>query len=75
MSASQNSATVNNTIWFERSTDLSFTMPAGSHNFYQGRGVGRGVSAISETVVPMNVKFCGVLETSLNALELLKLLT
>ena len=29
--------------------------------------------AISETVAPMNLKFCRVLETSLNVLEMLKL--
>ena len=31
--------------------------------------------AISRTVVPMNMKFCMVLETSLNMLAMLKLLT
>ena len=31
--------------------------------------------AISKTVVPMNLKFCGILETSINVLEMLKLFT
>ena len=36
---------------------------------------GRTLPAIKKTVVPMNVKFCGVTETLLNVLEMLKLLT
>ena len=39
-------------------------------------GVGRAdPPAISKPVVPMNVKFCRVLETPLKVLEMLKLLT
>ena len=31
--------------------------------------------AISKTIAPMNVKFCRILDTSLNILEMLKLFT
>ena len=46
----------------------SFTKPFGTHTFYQLESA--GLPAISETVAPMNVKFCRVLETSLNILEM-----
>ena len=43
--------------------------------FTQGGGFRADPPAISETVVPMNVKFCGILETPLKVLEMLKLFT
>ena len=46
----------------------------GTHTLYQEGGGGGGGStgppAISKTVSPMNVKFCRILETSLNVLEM-----
>ena len=57
----------------------SFTKPFGTHTLYQGGGGGGGVQpdplAISKTIAPMNMKYCKVLETSLNSLEMLKLFT
>ena len=52
----------------------SFTKPFGTHTFYKGGG-GRGGSAISKTVAPMNLKFSGVLETFLNVSEMYELFT
>ena len=49
-----------------------FTKPFGTHTFYQGWGR-PDPSDISKTVAPMNMKFCGVLETPLKVLEILKL--
>ena len=40
-----------------------------------GEGSAAHLPAISKTVVSMNVKFCRVLETSLNVFEMLKLFT
>ena len=42
--------------------DPSFTENFCTHTFTRGEGVGR-TPPISKTVVPVNVKFCGVLET------------
>ena len=42
---------------------------------YTKRGRPESPPAISKTVAPMNVKFCRVLEKSLNVLEMLKLFT
>ena len=50
----------------------SFTKPFGTHTLYQGVGP---TPAISKTVAPTNFKFCRVLETSFNVLEMLKLFT
>ena len=55
-----------------RIVNPSFTKPFGTHTLYQGVGVGRNPPAISKTVAPMNAKFCRLLETSLNVLEILK---
>ena len=56
----------------------SFTKPFDTHTLYQG-GVGRPPPppplAILKTVVPMNLKFCRVLETSFNVLEMFRLFT
>ena len=43
--------------------------------YTNGGGVQSNPPAISKTVVPMNVKFCRVLQTSLNVLEVLNLFT
>ena len=40
-----------------------------------GGGVGRTLSAFSKTLPLMNLKFCRVLATSFNVLEMLKLFT
>ena len=57
----------------------SFTKPFGTHTFYQGGGGGGGMvgrtPAISKPVAPMDLKFCRVLETFFNVLEMLKLFT
>ena len=53
----------------------SCTKPFRTQTLYQGgKGVGRTPPAISKTFVPMSMKSCMVLETSLNALEMLKFL-
>ena len=46
----------------------SCTKTFGTPTLYQGGGVA-GPPAISNTVAPMNLKFCRVLETSFNVLE------
>ena len=56
---------------------LTLPLPSLLVPFYQGEGGVAGppaVSKISKTVVPMNMRFCMVLETSLNVLEMLKFL-
>ena len=46
------------------------------HTFYQLEGsAGSPSPAISKIITTMNLKFCRVLETSVNVLELLKLFT
>ena len=57
------------------SINHSFAKPFGTHTLHQERGDRPDPPATSETVVPMNVKFCGVLETFLNVLEMLELFT
>ena len=51
----------------------SCTKPFGTHPLNQGGSP--GPPAISKTVAPMNLKFCRVLETSFDVLEMLKLFT
>ena len=61
--------------WAKTLFNPSSTKPFGTHTFYQGRGGRTDPPAISETVAPMNVKFCRVLETPLKVSEMLKLFT
>ena len=57
----------------EKFLNPSCTKLFGTHTWYQG---GRpDPPAISKTLAPMNLKFCRVLETSFNILEMLKLFT
>ena len=53
----------------------SFTKPFGTHTLYQGGGSAKHSLAISKTVAPINLKFCRILETPFNVLEMLKLFT
>ena len=47
-----------------------------THTLHRGGGGGVGrTPATSKTLAPMNLKFCRVLETSFNILEILKLFT
>ena len=52
----------------------SCTRPFGTHTLYQREEGVLDPLAISKTVVSMNMKFCMVLETSLNVLEMLTFL-
>ena len=48
----------------------SCTKPFGIRTLYQGGGQSDYLPAASKTVTPMNLKFCRVLETSLNVWEM-----
>ena len=53
----------------------SCTKPFGTHTLHKG-GRGRSdAAAISKSFAPINKKFCMILETSLNILEMLKFRT
>ena len=50
----------------------SCTKPFGTHVLYQGEIGGSPKPPISKTFALINMKFCMIIKTSLNALEMLK---
>ena len=58
-------------LYFNFVFNPACTKPIGTYTLYQGGRGSDGSPAISKTVLPMNMKFCIVLEKSLNVLEML----